>query len=146
MNSIRTITIAVVALQLFAALAAAGGGTQGGRRRSTDALLPGVWGGRHVRFEVTDGGANIEFDCAHATVEGRIVVDRAGRFSAAGTYYAEHGGPIRADESSNGFPVRLTGRVGGSLMRLTVTRTRTRKSLGTFALARDREPEVFKCR
>ena len=118
---------------------------RGGRRRA-DSLLPGVWGGKHVRFEVTEGGASVEFDCAHATVEGPVVVDRAGRFSAAATYYAEHGGPVRADESANGFPVRLTGRVGGSLMKLTVTRAGTRRSLGSFSLARDREPELFKCR
>jgi len=122
------------------------GGRRGGRRRAPAALSPGMWGGEHVRFEVNDRGASVEFDCAHATVEGPIVVDRAGRFSAAGTYYAEHGGPVRADESSDGFPVRLTGRVGGSLMKLTVTRAGTRESLGTFALARDREAELFKCR
>jgi hypothetical protein len=141
----KTIALAVVALQLFAAFPFAGGGTQRGRKRA-DALLPGTWGGRHVRLEVTDGGASVEFDCAHATVEGRIVVDRAGRFSVAGTYYAEHGGPVRIDETPNGFPVRLAGRVGGSLMKLTVTRAGRRKSLGTFALAREREAELFKCR
>src|SRR3712207_780591 len=31
------------------------------RRRAADALLPGVWGGQHVRLEVTDGGARIEY-------------------------------------------------------------------------------------
>jgi len=141
----RKLALAVAALQLLAALPAAGGATQGGRRRA-DTLLPGAWGGRHVRLEVREGGATVEFDCARATVEGRIAVDRSGRFSVAATYYQERGGPERADETPAGEPVRLNGRVGGSLMRLTVTRAGTRRVLGTYSLARDREPFIVKCR
>ena len=114
------------------------------RRRAADALLPGVWGGNHIRFEVTDGGANIEYDCARGTVRGRILVDAAGRFNVSGTHYAEHGGPVREGEGSNGQPVRLTGRVGGSLMSLTVTRGR--EKIGTYSLTRDSAGRVFKCR
>lgn len=114
------------------------------RRRVADALLPGTWGGNHIRFEVTDGGANIEYDCARGTVRGRILVDAAGRFNVAGTHYAEHGGPVREGEGSNGQPVRLTGRVGGSLMALTVTRGR--EKIGAYSLTRDSEGRVFKCR
>jgi hypothetical protein len=114
------------------------------RRRAPEALLPGVWGGDHVRLEVTDGGARVEYDCAHATVEGRILVDGAGRFSVAGTFYREHGGPVREGEASNGLRVRLDGRVGGSLMTLKVTRAG--KTLDTHTLTRDREAQLFKCR
>ncbi|HWW75141.1 MAG TPA: hypothetical protein VNZ44_07090 [Pyrinomonadaceae bacterium] len=168
MNSIRGIAVAFAALQLFNAFALAGGGTaaavdgkpfvmrrapmsqRGGRhaarRRAAETLLPGTWGGQHVRFEVTEGGANVEFDCAHATLRGKILVNGAGQFSAEGTYYPEHGGPVRRDESNEGFPARFEGRVGGSLMKLTVTRDHPREDLGTFSLARDREAEIFKCR
>jgi hypothetical protein len=114
------------------------------RRRAADALLPGVWGGDHIRFEVTEGGATIEYDCAHATVEGKILVDGSGRFSVAGTHYREHGGPVREGEASRGQPVRLNGRVGGSLMTLNVTRAG--KALDTYTLTRDREAQLFKCR
>jgi hypothetical protein len=174
-NGMLRIVLAVAALQLVAALPAAshnarpvtygtehapGDGLSAvvkrapvsqarGRRssrRRADTLLPGMWGGEHARLEVTESGASVEFDCAHATVGGRIVVDRTGRFSVAGTFYAEHGGPVRSDETSSGFPVRLTGRVGGSLLKLNVTRVRPREVIGTFALARDREAELFKCR
>ena len=124
--------------------------TQGGkrsvRRRAPEALAPGAWGGEHIRFEVTETGANVEYDCAHGTVEGKIVVDGQGRFNAYGLHYEERGGPVRAGQSSEGFPVRITGRVGGSLMKLTVTRAGTRKVVGTFNLARDREPFIVKCR
>jgi hypothetical protein len=105
-----------------------------------------VWGGEHIRFEVTEGGASVEYDCARETVEGKIVVDSRGRFSVSGLHYEEHGGPVRRGEEASGYRVRLSGRVGGSLMRLTVTRAGTRKVIGTFDLARDREPLLVKCR
>ena len=122
---------------------AQGGGT---RRRAANALNAGVWGGRHIRFEVAEGGARIEYDCAHGTVEGRIVVDARGRFNVYGTHFEERGGPTRPGDGESGYRVRLSGRVGGSLMRLTVTRPDTKEVVGTFDLARDREPELFKCR
>jgi hypothetical protein len=121
-----------------------GGGTK--RRRAPDALTPGVWGGEHIRFEVTEGGAVVEYDCAHGTVEGRIAVDRRGRFSVSGMHYEEHGGPSRAGEESAAYRVRLSGVVGGSLLKLTVTRAGTRRVVGRFSLARDREANIFKCR
>lgn len=114
------------------------------RLRMADALLPGVWGGQHIRFEVTGDGARIDLDCAHASVEGKVYVDGSGRFSAAATYQREHGGPVREEEEARGERVTLTGRVGGSLMSLTITRGKTR--LGTYALTRDREAHVVKCR
>jgi hypothetical protein len=174
-------TLAVVALQLFAALACAAAAQAVGsqmsresrafgsastvfrtsnpssaqrrrrrRRRSdrrlrlADALTPGVWGGQHIRFEATESGARVDLDCAHAAVEGKIYVDRAGRFGVAGTYYQEHGGPVREDEEARGERVRLDGSIGGSLMKLTVTRGGT--TVGTYALTRDREARVVKCR
>lgn len=115
------------------------------RRHAADALMPGVWGGQHIRFEVTEeGGARIEYDCARGTIEGKILVDSAGRFNVAGTHYREHGGPVREGEGSSGQPVRFTGRVGGSLMSLTVTRGR--ETIGTYTLTRDSQGRVVKCR
>ena len=116
------------------------------RRNAPDALMPGVWGGEHIRFEVTESGAQIEYDCAHGTVEGKIVVDAQGRFNVYGMHYEEHGGPVRPGEDAAGYRVRLSGRVGGSLLKLTVTRAGTRKVVGTFNLARDREAMIVKCR
>lgn len=165
MNRRLKMTIALAALQLFAALPAGGhaalahgskaagrgapmtqGRTKSVRRRAPDALMPGVWGGEHIRFEVTETGAKVEYDCAHGTVEGKIVVDAQGRFNVYGLHYEEHGGPVRPGDDASGYRVRLSGRVGGSLLKLTVTRAGTRKVVGTFDLARDREPLIVKCR
>ncbi|MDT5271122.1 MAG: hypothetical protein QOH49_3308 [Acidobacteriota bacterium] len=160
MNQRLKTTIALAVLQLFAMLATAHGlttpvrrsaltqrsGTRRVRRHAPDTLMPGMWGGEHIRFEVTESGANVEYDCAHETVEGKIVVDSQGRFNVYGLHYEEHGGPVRRGDDVAGYRVRLSGRVGGSLLKLVVTRAGTRKVIGTFALARDREAEVFKCR
>ncbi|HEX8722114.1 MAG TPA: hypothetical protein VF736_15875 [Pyrinomonadaceae bacterium] len=115
-------------------------------RGAGEALLPGVWGGERIRFEVTERGARVEFDCAHETVEGKITVDSRGRFTVGGLHYEEHGGPVRAEEDAGGYPVRLSGLVGGSLMKLTVTRAGTKKALGTYTLTRGAEGEIVKCR
>ena len=145
----RLKTTLAAALLLLTAFTAAGGRAQMSQTGGTpapDALTPGVWGGDHIRFEVTERGADIEYDCAHGTIEGRIVVDRRGRFSVRGMHYEEHGGPVRAGEAAASYPVRLSGVVGGSLLRLTVTRAGTRRLVGTFSLARGREANLVKCR
>jgi hypothetical protein len=117
---------------------------RGRRLRTADALLPGVWGGQHIRFEVAEGGVRIDLDCAHASVEGKVYVDGSGRFSAAATYRRERGGPALEGEEARGERVTLSGRVGGSLMSLTITRGKT--LLGTYTLTRDNEGRVVKCR
>jgi hypothetical protein len=122
------------------------GASRRGRGRAPDTLSPGVWGGEHIRFEVTEAGASVEYDCAHGKVEGKIVVDSQGRFDVYGLHYEERGGPARPGDDAAGYRVRLSGRVGGSLMKLTVTRAGTRRVVGTFDLARDREPMIVKCR
>lgn len=168
MNRRLKLTLALAALQLCAALPADAraaahaskplarrsamtqGRTKKARRRAPDALMPGMWGGKHIRLDVTETGARVEYDCAHGTVEGKIVVDGQGRFNVYGRHFEEHGGPVRPteveDEGASGYRVRLSGRVGGSLLKLTVTRADTRKVIGTFNLARDREAGLVKCR
>jgi hypothetical protein len=106
----------------------------------------GLWGGEHVSLEVTERGGKVEFDCAHGTLDRKITLDRRGRFDVPGTYVEEHGGPIRRDERSTSYPVRVTGRVKGGDMQMTVRRRDTGQFLGTFSLVRGREPMLFECR
>ena len=176
MNYRQKVTLAVGALQLLVALPAAGnviragaaevfgharagemsegrgarmsGGrkSQGGRKRGTAPLLTGLWGGEHIRLEVSEGGATVEYDCAHGTVDVRMVVDRRGRFRAAGKHFEEHGGPVRQDEPLKNYPVRYTGQVKGGVMKLTVARADTGARVGTFTLTRGQEPMIVKCR
>ena len=106
----------------------------------------GVWGGKDIRFEVTDAGATVEYDCAHATISQKISPDRSGHFVVNGVYVPEHGGPVRTNEEAANIPVTFSGQVKGKSMILTMRRRDTRKLIGNFALRHGQEGELVKCR
>jgi hypothetical protein len=112
----------------------------------TDTLPAGVWGGQHVRAEVTPGGAQFEFDCAHGAVAQAIMLDRNGNFDVAGKFATEHAGPVLRDEESNDRPVRYSGSVQDQEMTLTITDTNTKEVIGTFTLKRGSDGRLMKCR
>ena len=106
----------------------------------------GSWGGLHIRLELTESGAEIEYDCAHGTMDGPLVLGSDGRFNLTGTHFKEHSGPIRLNEPPNDHPARYTGRVEGQTMTLQVTLTDTQEDAGTFTLTHGVAGRVWKCR
>lgn len=110
-----------------------------------ETTLTGSWGGQHIGLEVTAEGARIEYDCAQGTIDGPIVLDRAGRFEATGTHGAEHGGPVREGEETSSQPARYRGRAAGKTLELTVTLDGSGEEVGTFTLTRGAMPRLFKC-
>jgi hypothetical protein len=106
----------------------------------------GAWGGEHVSLQVTERGATVEFDCAHATITQRIVPDSRGRFSVAGNYFEEHGAPVRAGGESDGDAANFSGRVEGKTLKLNVTHAATGEIIGNFTLTYLQEPALVKCR
>ena len=119
--------------------------TSVGKSRKPQRLAAGTWGGQHLRMEVTDGSATLEYDCANGTIAGPLTIDRRGRFSWRGTHTREHGGPIRVDEKKDSRPARYTGSTNGKKMTLTVTLTDTNETLGTYTLVHGQLGRVFKC-
>lgn len=109
-------------------------------------LAEGLWGGEHIRMEVTAAETKIEFDCAHATISSKVLIDSRGRFVAKGIYFEERGGPVRQGQEGHGYAVQFRGTVKRKMMTLTVTRTDTNELIGAFSLAHGREPELVKCR
>jgi hypothetical protein len=116
-------------------------------------LETGLWGGPHVRFDVRENGAAIEFDCGYASIDHRIPVDADGRFDVLGTYESA-GGPARAttaneDAASNSRPtgrsIRVSGVVSGTTMTLKIVVIDETQSLGRFELRRDAAPRLRKC-
>src|SRR5258708_3054678 len=100
-------------------------GTKGGAVNKTpaeknDKLATGVWGGDHIRADVTAGGAQIEFDCAQGAIEQAIVLNSKGDFDVPGKYAPEHGGPVRRDEESKAISVHYVGTMRGSELSLTI--------------------------
>jgi hypothetical protein len=108
-------------------------------------LSRGLWGGEHVRLEVDEAGARVEFDCAHSTVNRAITLDGRSQFDFEGVYVSERGGPERPGQTQDRHTARYTGRVEGDRMFLSVTLTDVKQDLGTYTLERGADPVLFKC-
>lgn len=111
----------------------------------SDSII-GKWSGNHISLEITENGAEIEYDCATGTIGKRIILDKKHGFDVSGTYAEEHGGPVRRNEQSNGVAVKYKGQIKGRKMILTVKRTDNNKIVGVFTLIYGRESTLVKCR
>jgi hypothetical protein len=159
---VRTIVVCLAALLAVISLssACAGSGDQSGvtgravapgvARDGTvggtgAALAPGTWGGEHLRLMVTASGADLEFDCAHATIDQPFLLDADGHFDLRGRYTAEHGGPVRDGEILPSRDVRYTGAVSGNTMSLAITFTDDGTQQGAYSLTLGQSGRVLKC-
>jgi len=113
--------------------------------QNSRALENGVWGGQGVSLEIKDNGAEIDYDCAHGTITGKIVPNRAGEFSVKGFHVREHGGAVREDDNRAGQPVTYEGSIAGETMTLKVTVDENKETIGTFTLTRGKSGRVRKC-
>lgn len=113
---------------------------------SSPRIARGTWGGTHIRMEVRADGADIEYDCAHGTINAPLNTDAAGRFSLEGTHTREGPGPIRVGKLPTSFRARYAGSVREKEMTLTVTLADSSQSVGTFTLRHGSEGFIRKCR
>ena len=149
MNKLRIIA-AIIIFPLLASLSDGGAAGQGRRKRPRAAkraatVSIGDWGGMHVRMKVSRDGAQLDFDCAHATIARPLRLDRGGRFDVPGLYAREHGGPVRADENQSGLPARFRGQLAGRTLTLSVMLDGSTESIGPFTLRFGQAPRVVKC-
>jgi hypothetical protein len=121
-------------------------GQSSGTHDKMESAQTGTWGGQHIRLEVTAQGGQVEYDCAHGTIDQQIAPDAQGRFEVTGTNVREHGGPVRKDETADSHPARFRGQIKGDTMTLTVTESDTKEILGTFTLVYGQQPHLMKCR
>lgn len=105
----------------------------------------GTWGGDHIGLEVFEGGAKVEYDCAHGTVEGALRLDAEGKFTAEGLHIRERVGPQREKPEGEPEKARYWGQVTGNRMVLTVLLPETQEKIGTFKLAFGQSPRIRKC-
>ena len=117
-----------------------------GMTHKTQRIVNGIWGGDHIRLEVTGHSATIEYDCANGTMDGPLVVDGRGNFKLTGTHVREHGGPIRRGESGDARRARYSGWTDGKKMTMTVVLSDPNETVGTFTLIRGNEGRVWKCK
>jgi hypothetical protein len=104
----------------------------------------GRWGGEGIGIEVGDT-ATIEFDCAHATITEKMVLDQEGKFQAKGFYVREKGGPVRSDETEQRLPAVFSGKMEGNNLTLTVKLEGEKNDLGTFTLTHGKSGRIRKC-
>jgi hypothetical protein len=106
----------------------------------------GVWGGDGVRMEVTDSGADIEFNCARGTISQRLAVDAQGHFKVQGRYKVETPAPASVDGGSDGSGATATysGVLSGSSLRLEVL-IDGQDTPRTFDLAQGDQGRLAKC-
>jgi hypothetical protein len=109
-------------------------------------LAAGDWGGQHVRVEVSDDGARLEFDAARGVIPRPVTLDGEGRFSAPGTYTREGGGPLREGHEPKPQPAVYSGVVRGKEMTLNVTLAETKEELGPYTLTLGSRGRVWKIR
>jgi hypothetical protein len=114
-------------------------------QENSERVATGLWGGEHIQMQVTEGGARIEYDCAHGTIEEPLVLDSQGRFEAKGAYVREPRGPVRMGENYDGRPARFTGSVNGKEMTITVTLTDKQQTISTFTLNQGENGRIRKC-
>jgi hypothetical protein len=110
------------------------------------AVPNGVWGGEHIRMDINDRGADIEFDCARGSISQRLELDDRGRFKIQGIYIAETPAPAAVDgglTASEG-KATYTGILSGSSLRLEVFIV-GHNMLRTFDLVQGNQGHLAKC-
>ena len=115
------------------------------RSGKMDNVLMGIWGGQHMRLEVSRNGASIEYDCAHGTIDQPMTLDSRGYFDVRGTHVTERGGPVREGERSDALAARYTGRIQGETMTITIVLIDSKEIAGTFTLGYGKTPRLRKC-
>ena len=115
------------------------------RPRKMQRMSTGSWGAPHIRINVGQKSATIDYDCANGTIDGPLTFDSKGHFTWRGTHHHEGPGPIRVG-MENGSPAIYTGSVKGDTMILTVKLADSNEVVETYTLKRGSFGRVFKCK
>lgn len=134
-----------VALIAIAAVLAAACARSTTTPAAPDTTVVGQWGGVSVSLVVTPTGGTVVYDCAHGDLTAPLVLDASGDFDVPGTFVRERGGPVRDNEVPDVRPARYAGRIARGMMSLTVTRTDSAFTVGSFRLERASQGRVVKC-
>jgi hypothetical protein len=73
--------------------------------------LFGMWGGPHAGAVFQGGLADVQFDCASATIDDPVYPAADGTFSAKGTYRTGASGPIKVGEYFKSQDAMFSGQV-----------------------------------
>jgi hypothetical protein len=116
-----------------------------GSEPSQTQLPTGIWGGDHLAITVTAAGANIEFDCAHGSVDEPPVLDSTGQFALDGFYVREHGGPVHEGEAEDRHAAVYSGRLQRSNLTLSIRLPDEGTVVGPFSATHGQRGTLLKC-
>jgi len=105
-----------------------------------------TWGGEHVRLQVTETGATLEFDCAHGSIIQPVQVQAVGNFTAKGTFTRERGGPVRKDDADQAVPAAYSGTISGDELKLRIAGGPQGAAGGEYLLTRGSTGHLVKCK
>lgn len=108
----------------------------------------GLWGGPSISLRVTADGAEVEFDCAHGVITGRIQTEKDGSFEVGGTFVPEGGPislPINGVPREKSFSAKYKGQIEGEKMTLDIKVAETGANLTGLSLIRGRPGSLRKC-
>jgi hypothetical protein len=106
-------------------------------------LAAGLWGGTGASVSIDASGTEFEFDCAHGSAGARLTAV-GGRFSEAGVYVREHGGPQREGEEPDELAATYDGEIRANRMTLYIVLTGA-DSIGPYVLEHGEAPILRKC-
>src|SRR5262249_61808730 len=103
--------IVLAMIGLIGIVIAQGGSCSAGNKSSTansetrtmaanNKVPTGVWGGQHIHAQITENGAELEFDCAHGSIPQAITLDSKGRFDVADKIAGGQPGAVRAEQQT----------------------------------------------
>ena len=111
-----------------------------------DTAARGRWGGQGVQMEVTPAGAQLEWDCAHGSIEKPLALDENGHFDVPGVFVRESPGPLRVGGQPPALRASYSGSIARETMTLRVTLVESDESIGTFSLTHGDPGRLRKCR
>jgi hypothetical protein len=96
----------------------------------------GVWGGDHIRVEVSDFQIRVTGLCFEGSIEQTVELDGAGGFDLAGQVSFFIGPAMQT------HPARYSGSITGDVMTLVITPTDSNSPLGPFTLSFGKDVQV----
>lgn len=107
--------------------------------------IEGDWGGDHITLSADRSGGTLEYDCAHGTIAGPLIIAPNGHFRLVGNHTRESGGPIHQGDPPDIHPASYEGRLSGGILTLTITLEDTGDVLGPYMLVRGKDGRIYKC-
>jgi hypothetical protein len=112
----------------------------------SEKLASEFWGTDHLSLEISQEGAEFEFDCAHGSIDSPFLLESDGSFKLNGTYTRETHGPIRVGHLLQSRQAEYFGNVDGNRMNLSIRLIGGNDETENYLLQRGERGRIWKCK